>query len=314
MTKIRVATFNVENLFARYKFRSNVDPERAIQHGFFRDQTRFDLKDEDAKEITGAAINDLNADVLCLQEVENLDTLKRFRSGFLGGRRAYPYVALVDGNDPRGIDVAVLSRRPIVHIRTWQHLKKGARTVFSRDCLEVDIDTPDGKGLTIYNNHFKSMIKPRNAPANVSGRAATKAKRQRQCEAVREIIRDRFGPRTGQPLRNRFVILGDFNDTREPGSGITALTEWREIQDLVLRLPSDERWTHYWNGGNKYSQLDYLMVSDSLARAHLGVEPVIWRFGLPERAERYEGARYDGVGRNKPKASDHCPVSFDFDL
>jgi hypothetical protein len=82
----------------------------------------------------------------------------------------------------------------------------------------------------------------------------------------------------------------------------------------VRRLPNDEEWTHFWNGGNEYRQLDYLLLSDSLARAHPGVRPVIWRFGLPWRATRYTGARYEGVGDNEPKASDHCPVSFDLDL
>jgi hypothetical protein len=32
------------------------------------------------------------------------------------------------------------------------------------------------------------------------------------------------------------------------------------------------------------------------------------RKGSPLRAERYTGERFIGVGRDKPKASDHCPV------
>ena len=31
-----------------------------------------------------------------------------------------------------------------------------------------------------------------------------------------------------------------------------------------------------WAGGDEYRQLDYLMVSDSLARGHRGVKPIIW--------------------------------------
>lgn len=63
------------------------------------------------------AIRELEADVLALQEVESVDTLKHFRAGALGGRKAYPYVAGIDGNDPRLIDVAVLSKLPITHVR-----------------------------------------------------------------------------------------------------------------------------------------------------------------------------------------------------
>lgn len=303
MTRVRVATFNVENLFARFKFKSNVDPQAAVADGFTSERTKFTLHDEDSKEITGALLNEVDADVLCLQEVEGLDVLKRFRSQYLGGRKAYPYGVVIDGNDPRRIDVAVLSRHPIVAARTWQHLPAGNSYVFSRDCLEVDVAMPGGSLLTLYNNHFKSMI---------GGRSQTKARRVRQSEAVRDIVMQRFGTRAGQAAR--FIICGDFNDYRGTGSGIHAVTGWREVQDVVRRLPQDGEWTHYWDGGDEYRQLDYLLFSDALAREHLGVKPIIWRTGLPLRATRHDGERFVGVGQSKPKASDHCPVSFDLEL
>ncbi|MGH2981821.1 MAG: hypothetical protein ACRDKV_07260 [Solirubrobacterales bacterium] len=57
----------------------------------------------------------------------------------------------------------------------------------------------------------------------------------------------------------------------------------------------------------KYTQLDYLLPSVSLAEAS-PTDPEIVRVGLPRRAERYTGKRLPGVGDNKPKASDHCAV------
>jgi endonuclease/exonuclease/phosphatase family metal-dependent hydrolase len=56
----------------------------------------------------------VDADVLALQEVENLDAPRRFNRDHLD--RPYAYEALVEGNDPRFIDVAVLSRLPIANL------------------------------------------------------------------------------------------------------------------------------------------------------------------------------------------------------
>ena len=73
MAKLRVGTFNVENLFARYKFNSNIDPLEAVRDGWDANQRHFTINDEDSKQITAEAIKALDADVLALQEVENLD-------------------------------------------------------------------------------------------------------------------------------------------------------------------------------------------------------------------------------------------------
>ncbi len=299
MVTARIATFNCENLFARYKFRSNVDPRTAIRDGWLPDKRRFDLNDDDAKRITGNAIEETDADVVCLQEVESLDTLKRFRSHHIHrGSRTYPYIALVDGNDPRLIDVAVLSKLPITRIRTHQHVRRTARSrsyIFSRDCLEVDVAVGD-KTLTLFVQHYKSMI---------GGRAQTRQRRMDQVAATRSIIESRFGtPDTGA---HPWVVLGDFNDYMEPGTSLSRLVNWNQTEDVISRLPESERWTHYWARKGEYRQLDYILLSRSLATASPGL-PGILRQGLPRRAHRYTGRRFRGVGQNAPKASDHCPV------
>ena len=123
MPIVRVATFNVENLFARFKFNSDVDPALAVKDGWDVNKTYFTVLDEVEKKITGKLIKLVGADVIALQEVENLDTLRRFRADYVGGPKAYPYTVLVDGNDPRLIDVAVMSKHPIVHVRSNQPLR-----------------------------------------------------------------------------------------------------------------------------------------------------------------------------------------------
>lgn len=77
--------------------------------------------------------------------------------------------------------------------------------------------------------------------------------------------------------------------------------------NVVNRLPTADRWTHFWAGGNEYRQLDYILLSKDLADASPG-PPTVVRNGLPYQAERYAGPRFDEVGQDTPKASDHCPV------
>ncbi|HEX2296740.1 MAG TPA: endonuclease/exonuclease/phosphatase family protein [Actinomycetota bacterium] len=295
-----VGTFNVENLFARFRFKDGVDPSSATIDGWTAEMTLFDIFNETAKRITAKTILAAEADVLALQEVENLDTLKRFRNVFLEGtRRHYPYALAIDGNDPRMIDVALLSRFPIVRARSYQDLRVADSNsyVFSRDCLEVDVETDVGE-ITLFVNHFKSMM---------GGRANTRARRVLQAHAVREIVEARFGADAGG---HPFVVLGDLNDYPEADegttSGITEISEWDQVENVLDRLPEEERWTHYYNRGNEYRQLDYLLVSKALADNNR--EPTVVRVGLPWRAARYEGERIDGVGEDDPKASDHCPL------
>lgn len=296
---MRLATFNCENLFARYKFRRNFDPTEA--DGFTINNLAFDIYDETEKQITAQAIREVDADVIALQEVENLPVLDRFNSQYLGGLR-YRHRLLIDSHDPRGIDVAILSRFPIVSVRTYRHERNAANTasLFSRDCLEAEMDVA-GKPLVIYVNHFKSMM---------GGRDATRDRRVEQAERVAAIIAARWAERH---FEGNFVVMGDLNDYADANTSLSALFTHEGLVNVVTRLSANDQWTHYFAGGNEYRQLDYLFLSASLANLNPGA-PDIMRRGLPFRAERYTGSRFPNVGEDNPKASDHAPVFIDLDL
>jgi endonuclease/exonuclease/phosphatase family metal-dependent hydrolase len=278
-------------------------------HGWDVNEQAFQGFTSEEKRLTGQAIRETKADVIALQEVENLETLKRFRTQFLGGPSGYRYAIAVDGNDPRLIDVALLSRHPIVHVRSYHHIRSADNRsyLFSRDCLEADIQLPDNRVVTLFVNHLKSMLDMFD-PCN--GRANTRARRAEQAEAVVKIIQDRFGAKAGDA---DFVVLGDLNDYMESDTqgepGIGALVEWAEVENVVDRMPEDERWTHFYAGNAScgvqpsYHQLDYVLLSRSLAD-QTDAQPEIMRKGIPTRADRYQGPRFEGIGVDSPKASD----------
>jgi endonuclease/exonuclease/phosphatase family metal-dependent hydrolase len=310
MPTIRVATFNVENLFARFKFNRDIDPARAVRDGWDVNKTYFTIFEEEAKKITASAIRATKADIIALQEVENLDTLKRFRREYLGGPAAYPYAVAIDGNDLRLIDIAVLSRHPIVHVRSNQHLRTGRSYLFSRDCLELTVEV-DGRPLHLFVNHLKSMLDRRD-PAN--GRRNTRERRRSQAKAVRSIVTARLG---SHPERKPFIILGDLNDyleTDEFGeTAIADLVRWDAVENVVDRLAQEQRWSHYFAGRRVYHQLDYILPSRALAQ-RITSDPEFVRRGLPKKAKRFAGPWFKGVGNTTPKASDHCPLVVEFEL
>src|SRR5262245_1501104 len=156
MPTLRIATFNCENLFARFKFEAGIDPSVASSDGFTVNETTFGFLNDTEKALTAKAIRAADADVIALQEVDNHAVLKRFRNQRLQGM-GYIHTMLIDANDPRHIDVAILSRVPIVAVRSYQHLRSGSQPLFSRDCLEADV-LAQGRRLTFFVNHFKSML------------------------------------------------------------------------------------------------------------------------------------------------------------
>ncbi|MBL8230243.1 MAG: hypothetical protein JNL98_17265 [Bryobacterales bacterium] len=126
---------------------------------------------------------------------------------------------------------------------------------------------------------------------------------------MQKIVTQRFGATAGD---GSWVVLGDLNDFLDGSEGIGAVAKWDQAENVLDRADHDERWTHYFEGEDEYRQLDYLMVSRSLAGASAAT-PRIIRKGLSTKATRFTGKRFPGVTA-KIAASDHCPLVFDLTL
>lgn len=173
------------------------------------------------------------ADLICLQEISP-GALEKFQQEYLENR--FPYRIGPIGNDPRGMNLAVLSRRPIAswlsHADTVFPLLDGSRSSrFSRDLLVLEFEE-----WRVFATHLKSM------------RGGPSAHRQRESEAA-AIIQILSQYRDSKP----WVLLGDLND--HPQSP-TLLRLFESQLDLRNSLPAGKRTFPCRNSRN---QFDYVL-------------------------------------------------------
>ena len=370
MAKVRVSTFNCENLFSRPKilnFEENDDAREDLNKLVKLDKilakTTYSAADQDAilelldelkdfidlnemrnklvgkkagativkptgradwvggialkradlptaaQESTAAVIEAVSADVQCVVEVEDRLTLEHFSQALLK-KKPFPFNILIDGNDPRGIDVGLLSKHPFTKVQTHIFDKddpaKKSR-IFSRDCLEVEVALPGGEALHVLVNHFKSQ--------GYGTKASNDARRKLQADRVVEILG------AYDVKKDLVVVAGDFND--KPGNApLAGLLGVANLTDVLAAHFADpkERWTY-----KDKSQIDYLLVSKPLADAMTaaGVE----RRGLfqadkltknlPPHQDPQEGGPvnpFPSVTSTTTDASDHAAVWAEFNL
>lgn len=328
---IRVGTFNLNNLFDRFNFHAAVteSPRERATYRWRLDASRDlvpppadgPLTDEEgAVLIEGEApvrielspqgrvvrpkpprhlealltrTDRLNADVLAVQEVENIGALRAFN---LRLDAPYEFLALIEGNDPRSIDVGVLSRLPIrsaISHRWVPDPTNPNRFLFSRDVLAVEIlnHARTAGMFTLWVGHLKSkFVNPRiTDPVEIQkANQRNDAKRTRQAQAMHDIIEAHHS--TTDP----FVVCGDFNDRPDSATLSPLIQGNLNIRDVLhggvqvdferpegegprisspQDQPADEDWTHRFsvsNGSDVYERFDQLLLSLSLQPAQAG--------------------------------------------
>ncbi|MEL7483954.1 MAG: endonuclease/exonuclease/phosphatase family protein [Planctomycetota bacterium] len=261
-------------------------------------KSRFDKV---ARKNTAKVITTVKADVACIVEADNRESLKRFDTDMLSSR--YPYEMLLDGNDARGIDVGIYSKFPLGGIWTHMFDREGRSKTFSRDCPEYEVLLPSGERLYLLCNHLKSK--------GYGVQAKSNARRKRQAKAIAEILE-------GYDLKNDLVVVaGDLNDTpgSDPLSPLLGLSNLHDV--LELQFPNDpgKRWTYHYRS---FEQIDYLLVSTPLKERlkQAGVE----RRGIAKLEELTMAStkvptekEWGSVTKWTNQASDHGAVWADFE-
>ncbi|MGI9357699.1 MAG: endonuclease/exonuclease/phosphatase family protein, partial [Rhizobiaceae bacterium] len=271
---MRIATLNAQNLKLR-----KTDGQLRLQGAWDSDDPENSDLDPIDRRLTAELLCEVDADVVALQEVYDLDSLDYFHERYLlpVGTKPYPHRICLPGNDGRGFDVALLSRCRVEKVKSHASLTLrdleidppfGVNLdlpVFRRDCLMVVIGP-----LALFICHFKSPY-----PDPIKAWTT----RRLEALATRRAIESHFHV----PGRGLWLILGDLNEPIIPIAGhqrAIAPLETNFTIDLMDRLPEGERWTYYERHTGLYHCPDALLASPALATRWLDAIPFIVRMGL----------------------------------
>jgi len=226
-----------------------VEPQDTVSVGTYNVRNLFDKANQNPNNNTVAKtpaaikaafgnIAEADADIVALQEVENIKVLNQALRK-TGLNKVYPHVVLIEGNDQRGIDVALISKHPIQRVVSYKDrqfpISEGKTTQFCRDLLRVDLDVK-GHPFTVYTTHLKSQM----------GGEPSTVKRLAEAREVRQIVEEDMKPFPGR----RYVVTGDLNDKPSSESIKTIAGD-----DLVNSLEGTKHPVTY---PAKKTQFDYI--------------------------------------------------------
>lgn len=264
--ELRIGTYNLKNLEyaeGRFVHRPAAPPGVVLPAG-----ERFPQHLEQL----GRTILSRDPDIMAVQEVMDFETLKRFADERLMGRYR---VVLIEGNDRRGMDVAMLVKKDLpfdlevqshrdLRFRNMKHDGINDR-LFSRDVPVMHIRKKgDGdKGpplMSFMAAHLKSQRDVPGDPRSIYRRAA-------EAKMIATMARE-F--RAANP-RTPIVLMGDFNSDIRAARELGTLWKagFQDAFDLSRnQIPEAQRITHSTHpptGPAIYSQLDGVLLADDEA-------------------------------------------------
>lgn len=177
-------------------------------------------------------------DILVLQEVENKNALNKLVTTGLKGM-GYQYQVLIEGDDTRGIDVAIVSRYPLIRARHHSLVINGQR-MDTRGILEARFSVK-GFDVVVFANHWPSQGNPTSERIE-SARLLSRIARQKDADLI--------------------LAMGDFNtlnhETPHPFSYLSSFIDSEErAREVNSHLNPG---THYYNG--HWSSLDKIFIHE----------------------------------------------------
>jgi endonuclease/exonuclease/phosphatase family metal-dependent hydrolase len=278
--KIRIATYNCKNYF--------LSPESNA------------VKPARERKALARVIDTVDADILCLQEVENGSVLEEINQNL---SRPYNYCLVESGNSNRGINIGMMSRlifdgqshkethlkskngQPLYGYQTENCRKTESLSAmgFQRDLFLAEFNI-NGKTLLLFNTHLKSRRNYKWFQYDAD------TIRWSEASMAREIL--------SQYISNPdylVLLAGDLNQ-RHRGESIKPITDWAELRDPIFEdiQYNDPSATTFHPKPKE--RIDYLLPAINLYHHY-----------IPGSAKIHKSTM-------AKKASDHFPVSIDFEF
>jgi len=184
------------------------------------------------------------ADIIALQEVENVAILERLRTEHLTSSNYLPPI-LIEGQDTRGVDTAFLSKLPLASPAKLHPLALEDyldRVGDTRGVLEATFELPDGSFLTGFSVHFPAPFHP---------------------TEMRELAFDHLNTiRSELPADRNVFAAGDFNTTSSEDRKQDMLERfvrpyWTVAHDACSNCPG----TQYYARDDTWSFLDMVLFA-----------------------------------------------------
>jgi len=263
---IRFMSWNVENCFDTKKDSKSDKPVSIPDY-----QNKIALISQ--------IITKINPTIAGLCEVENINVLKD-----IAAKSGFDYYYLIEGNDPRGIDVALMSKIELSYYKSNKNhptpYKGNPKYKFSRDCTEALLKISN-KNIYILTTHLKSGY-------NDDGNS--EIKRIAQVNGILDIINNIYQKEKEEPY---IIVNGDFNSERN-SHPLNILESAGLIILNYLENNQNNFYTYIYK--SKKKDLDYIVINEKMNK------------DIKNKKIQTYNDNY------VKKISDHFPVIFDFKL
>lgn len=305
-TTLKIASYNVENLFdlqtTKYRYKDYRPNTQALWN-----QKHYKIKLQNIAKV----IKDIDADIIALQEIGSLKSLKDLRLEIKKQGLYYQYFSIAN-KKPTVIKVAYLSKVPFIYSKDLAV----TQSYKYRNILETKVKI-NSQDLYLFNNHWKAKSGPESMRI-----ISAKVLRSR----IQEIGLDK-----------NIIMLGDFNSDYEEyikfkrkrkhndtngKTGINHVLKTinkgeNNLYNLWYDVKKENRYSYIFRG--KKEALDNIIVSQELLKANSisYIKGSMANFSKPYLFKKKHINRwkmsYGRVKKHKGKGySDHLPVSAKF--